>query len=304
MGPRQLCLRTPWWLQLEQGRLMPFPQALSPPIMLVSDLDGTMVGGNQWANEATREFCNYWEYNAALCGGVLVYNTGRSLGQFMSLHEEKNGTLALPNALITAVGTKIFLLDNSGSDRSTASGGQWKEDMHWAHRLDKGWNLAEVKRVAGQIVDRLGSENACHWLDQGTEHPHRIALNVRYDKVAEVTKHLEKGFVTANLQVRIIVSGISDWRYIDCVPINGGKLEALEYVRMLFNIPQSRCVAAGDSGNDILMLEGENPAIIVGNAQPELLDWLVRQRQESRKVLTHAHMARGIMEGLGRLGLY
>ena len=38
--------------------------------------------------------------------------------------------------------------------------------------------------------------------------------------------------------------------------VKGGKLEALEYVRTLFSIPRDRCVAAGDSGNDILMLEG------------------------------------------------
>jgi hypothetical protein len=66
-----------------------------------------MVGDSAWANEATREFSQYWESNAALCGGILVYNTGRSLGQFIALHEEKSGTLALPNALITAVGTKV-----------------------------------------------------------------------------------------------------------------------------------------------------------------------------------------------------
>lgn len=51
------------------------------------------------------------------------------------------------------------------------------------------------------MVDRLRSDNACYWLDQGTEHPHRIALSVRQDKVAEVTKHLEKGFDSAHLQV-------------------------------------------------------------------------------------------------------
>lgn len=73
----------------------------------VSDLDGTMVGDSAWADEATREFSTYWEHNAALCGGVLVYNTGRSLGQFTKLLEEKSGTLAVPNALITAVGTKV-----------------------------------------------------------------------------------------------------------------------------------------------------------------------------------------------------
>ena len=57
-------------------------------------------------------------------------------------------------------------------------------------------------------------------------------------------------------QVRIIVSGIGDYRYVDCVAIRAGKQEALEYIRALFNVPLSRCVAAGDSGNDILMLEG------------------------------------------------
>ncbi len=58
------------------------------------------------------------------------------------------------------------------------------------------------------------------------------------------------------LQVRIIVSGVGDYRYVDCVAIKAGKQEALEYIRTLFNIPLTHCMAAGDSGNDILMLEG------------------------------------------------
>ncbi len=57
-------------------------------------------------------------------------------------------------------------------------------------------------------------------------------------------------------QVRVIVSGTGDWRYVDCVSSRGGKLQALERVRTLFSVPKGRCVAAGDSGNDILMLEG------------------------------------------------
>ena len=54
----------------------------------------------------------------------------------------------------------------------------------------------------------------------------------------------------------MIVSGVGEWRYVDCVSHQGGKLQALEYVRALFNIPRSQCVSAGDSGNDILMLKG------------------------------------------------
>ena len=74
----------------------------------VSDLDGTMVGDGEEADAGTREFCSYWEDNAALSGGVLVYNTGRSLGQFMGLWQSKAGALSLPDVLITAVGTKVI----------------------------------------------------------------------------------------------------------------------------------------------------------------------------------------------------
>ena len=73
----------------------------------VSDLDGTMVADGAPADAATQDFCDYWEANAALAGGVLVYNTGRSLGQFISLFDEKAGALALPDVLITAVGIKV-----------------------------------------------------------------------------------------------------------------------------------------------------------------------------------------------------
>lgn len=52
------------------------------------------------------------------------------------------------------------------------------------------------------------------------------------------------------------MSGVGDYRYVDCVAIRAGKQEALEYIRALFKIPLTHCMAAGDSGNDILMLEG------------------------------------------------
>ena len=56
--------------------------------------------------------------------------------------------------------------------------------------------------------------------------------------------------------MRLILSGFGEWRYLDCVSIRAGKQEALEYVRQLFNVPVDRCMAAGDSGNDTLMLAG------------------------------------------------
>lgn len=52
------------------------------------------------------------------------------------------------------------------------------------------------------------------------------------------------------------------------------------------------------------MHAGANPAIVVGNAQPTLVDWLVAQPQNDRIVFTTAEIARGILEGMSRHGLY
>ena len=116
-----------------------------------------------------------------------VYNTGRSLGQFVSLLEEKAGKLALPDVLITAVGTKVALtstfavklqdvhpyrqcredpsFDREGrltaqvfmldcQSRSTANNAGWREDRQWARALDHGWNLGVAKQVcsAGSLL--------------------------------------------------------------------------------------------------------------------------------------------------------
>ena len=50
---------------------------------------------------------------------------------------------------------------------------------------------------------------------------------------------------------------------------------------------------------------GDNPAIIVGNAQPALLEWAAAQQQGSgRVVLCDKPLAHGILEGMARHGLY
>ncbi len=55
---------------------------------------------------------------------------------------------------------------------------------------------------------------------------------------------------------------------------------------------------------ELKLAAGENKAIVVGNAQPELVDWLLRQPQDDRLVYTDAHLALGVLEGIARHGLY
>lgn len=58
-------------------------------------------------------------------------------------------------------------------------------------------------QVAGDIVRELEGSEAAHWLDHGTEHPHRIALSIRSDKVGYAVQKLSAGFSHNKLQVRM-----------------------------------------------------------------------------------------------------
>lgn len=177
--------------KLLQGRVTPFPRSLQPPVLVVSDLDGTMVGDGPEDDAATAAFSRYWEGTAALCGSKLVYNTGRSIGSFLKLFEDKGGRLAMPDVIITAVGTKIFLNDDKDSRRSDQAA--FREDERWTSHLDAGWDLGRVRRVGTGVVDSFAASGGVHWLDDGREHRHRIALSVRQDLVDEVKAMVAKG---------------------------------------------------------------------------------------------------------------
>jgi hydroxymethylpyrimidine pyrophosphatase-like HAD family hydrolase len=80
----------------------------------------------------------------------------------------------------------------------------------------------------------------------------------------------------------------------------------MEYVRETFGADVDRTVACGDSGNDLMMLEGACKAIVVGNAQPALMDWATdavrRERDGGRVFIAKETTARGILEGLESFG--
>jgi hydroxymethylpyrimidine pyrophosphatase-like HAD family hydrolase len=331
----------PGGYKLARGRLTSFAAALREPVMLVTDLDGTLVGDTPEADAATASFRDYWDSHARLAGGVLVFNTGRSIGQVMSLLRDKAAHMPHPDVIVTAVGTKIFTrkaqapagggaASASGEACSTSGDGggsagrdggagasssapapaspviweeaAWEVDAAWAAHLDEGWRLSGAQAAAGAVVAAF--EGNCHWLDKGTEHPHRVSLAVRADTLEAACARLRQGLSDERCGARTIVSGAGDWRYVDAVAPRAGKCEAAEHVRRARGVATARTVTAGDSGNDTDMLSGAFPAVVVGNAQPDLAAWALAQRQDGRVVHTAAHCAHGILEGLARHGLY
>lgn len=93
---------------LRHGAIAQIPMSM-PGILLVSDLDDTLVGDH----EGLTAFVGKWRSECVPAGGRLVYNTGRSLISFLKLFHAQEGRLPIPDVLICSVGTRIYYLSTS-----------------------------------------------------------------------------------------------------------------------------------------------------------------------------------------------
>ena len=101
-----------------------------------------------------------------------MYSTGRSLESFASLIEEKAAVMATPDALICAVGTKVYrrvVVPNAPASVARAAAAArgfragayaWIEDDAWTSRLDDGWDFEKVAAAAAAAVAAAGTEDA------------------------------------------------------------------------------------------------------------------------------------------------
>lgn len=262
-------------------------------VLLVSDLDDTMIGDDA----ATAAFRDYWETQALTRGSLLVYNTGRAVDKFQELCQQKQHCLAMPDVLMSSVGTKVYNWQH----------GTWVEDKQYASRLDHEWKLDTVREATYAALAAAGREKM-HFRPPEEQNDHKVTCGVHVDVMDQVQQQISEKLAEDGVEARLILSGKGDWRFLDIVSINAGKLQALEFVRQKYGFAHDRTIACGDSGNDKDMLSGQNLAIVVGNAQPDLLQWvndtqLSVQKDRARLLVTTAHMAYGILEGLQAFGL-
>ena len=173
---------------------------------------------------ATAAFTAAWtEEGAFPPGSALVYSTGRSLESFAALIAEKGDVMAVPDALICAVGTKVYkrverrkdapspsLVESvlkrlpvffdpktepneasSFSEKTAIELGNWIEDPDWTARLDKDWDVDVVRAAAASAVNVAGDENA-HLRPETEFTEHKITLGVRDEHVDAVMAEIER----------------------------------------------------------------------------------------------------------------
>lgn len=233
--------------------------------VLATDLDDTLVGEKKGLIDLFTKL-----HGLRQRGEIkLVYVTGRSTTRYKELQNDWD--LETPDALVTSVGTEIFI--NESPDAS------WPEISWWDCTVLKDI-LADFPELTMQPESEQRAYKLCYFLIDRDD----IALKIQYK--------------LKDYPVDVIYS---DSHYLDILPKDVNKGSAIKHVAKQWGVDPSNIVCCGDSGNDIGMLE-VNKAIVVSNAKRELLAW-AKNTKNTNVYMAKKGYASGIIEGLGHFGI-
>lgn len=232
--------------------------------LLVSDIDDTLTGNKTDLNRL-------WQQLRAHRDSVmLALNSSRPSASVDETLSDYFPADFEPIAIITGLGTEIRV------------GGNWLES--WQSQFQD-WPDVEVRSLVKDMgysahVDAFQTGGKASFAVPGEDAAKRVLERLR----------------AAGIDFKSIYSGESD---LDILAPAAGKDAAMRHLAQELGVPQSRTVAAGDSGNDLALFEAAGKAIAVGNARREL----VKKMPLEKTYHANAAHAAGVMEGLIALGL-
>jgi sucrose-6-phosphatase len=250
--------------------------------LFVTDLDNTLVGDKA----ALMVLNDHLSQHRQQHGTVITYATGRSLTLFNQLSIEQS--LLEPDFRVLSVGTEIYV---QGSNTP---------DLTWAEQLAQNWHRDQVMAIAAHFADLVPQP--------ATEQtPFKVSFFLTPEAATEVLPALESAFQQQGLEAQLVYSSNVD---LDILPRRSNKGAAINFLQGKLGFAPEETVVCGDSGNDLSLFQlVKAKGIIVGNAQPELLDWhyenlsnLPENSQNGQRYLTQAHCSGGILEGLRHFG--
>ncbi len=230
--------------------------------LLVSDIDGTLTGDDAELEKLMRRLA---ERRPTVGFGVA---SGRS----PTLVREAMDRYGLnePDIVIASVGTEMMGPGGLGELYREHVGVGWDRDA-----------------VVSALEDVTGLE-AQGAAGQG---PFKVSFNAASESVAAAQAALAEAGVTAKL---IHSAG----RFLDVIPAQASKGEAVRFAAAALGMPLERVVVAGDTGNDADMLTCGARAVVVANYDPELEPVLA----EADVYRARGRYAAGVLEGLERFG--
>ncbi|MFC9398057.1 HAD-IIB family hydrolase [Streptomyces sp. NPDC057027] len=240
-------------------------QAVSAARVLVTDLDGTLLGGEPQERRRLRDALARHPHI------TLVFATGRGLASVQALLRD-DPLIPVPRWIIADVGASVIdaprMLHVHGLEE----------------QLREGWPGAELVRARLKAFPQL-------------VYQHGVAQEGR------CSFHLDPADLTGALRFAVKALGCS-WSYssgqfFDVLPAGASKGNALELLRRCMGWPRQAVLAVGDSLNDLSMLSRGTHAVVVANAETALAAAAPVREEVHHSVWEGAA---AVLEGMERLG--
>lgn len=239
-----------------------------PDLVLVTDLDGTLLAGSpRWRRRL------YGWLTARRDSVLHVFNTGRDLASIAGLLEQEAAMgMGAPHLVISDVGCTV------ACGLSLAPIPQVVDPIERRWRGQAERVLPLLRTIPGLSAQPVSAVRRLAYLIDP-------ALLDR-SRLRAVTAH----------GVDCLVSGD---KYLDVLPAGVNKGSTLTALIDWLEVMPDTVVTAGDSLNDLAMFETGLQGVMVGNAEPALVEALPQLRRTYR---AKAHGCAGIVEGLRHFG--
>lgn len=236
--------------------------------MLITDIDNTLLGDDDSLRELRDTIQQHHErIGFGIASGRSIELTKEALSQ---------AGIDRVDLAICSVGAEIYY------------GVDFTPDRGWASRLRAKWRPDHIREALSSLS----------FLQlQQRDHAQR-EFKISYDLDSAVDQ------ATALRQVREVLATtksayslvLSHGTFLDVLPHRASKGKAVRYLASKWGLPIERIATAGDSGNDLDMLQGKTAGIVVGNHDEELS--ALRQAKAARVYFAEGEYAGGILEGL------
>ena len=252
---------------------------MSAPLLLCTDLDRTLL-----PNGEAPESSQARELFGRLCaqpGVTLVYVTGRDTSRVAAAIHEYD--LPVPDHMIADVGTTI-------AQPTGERLGEWDE------HISRDWGGREGPDLCGIVGELPGLVPQ----DASRQGRHKLSFEVRSPGDPQtVAAEMAQLLRDAGVKVAVVPSfdEVARVGLIDVLPGSAGKGPAIDFLRRHLGLRAADTVFAGDSGNDLDVLAGPVPAVLVANANEEVRRQAVREAEILGNV-DLLHLAKGGVLGM------
>lgn len=263
-------------------------------LLLCTDLDRTLI-----PNGAAPEDTRARELFSKLCrhpGVTLVYVTGRD--RRLVLDAVKAYQLPQPDYALTDVGSTIYRI----------VAGDWHQLEAWNHQLSARWPKATNQRIRSLV----GSVSGPYLQEEAKQNTFKISYYVPLQSdakqlIGQIEERLQRDGIAPNLIWSIDEEkGVG---LLDILPDRADKCQAVRFLQQHLGYGDDELLFAGDSGNDLQVINSDIPSILVANAAPEIkqeaLIWAQQNDQADTLYLARGDLlamngnySAGILEGI------